>query len=81
MVLPITDEMRAAIQAQPGLPLQFADEQTQQSFILVDLEEYRRLLADRLREDLQVAFDQAERGEIAPWNVDEFLRKAHRSTP
>ncbi len=79
MILPMPDEMRDALKAHPGSPLQIADEQSQQTFVLVNLDDYRRLIENRLCNDLQVGFDQADRGEVAPWNVDEFLQKAHRS--
>ena len=33
---------------------------------------------DELRRDLQPAFDQADRGELEDWSVDEFLASMHR---
>lgn|GEM_PF-5260654 len=30
-----------------------------------------------LRKDLTPAFEQADRGDLAEWNVDEFLRRMH----
>jgi hypothetical protein len=77
MTLPLTDEMRAAIRQQADGPICLEDAQTRDTFVLVELDEYRRLVDERLRRDLQVGFSQADRGEVAPWNVDEFLAKAH----
>lgn len=77
MTLPLTDEMRAAIRQQTDGLVCLEDAQTRQTFVLVELDEYRRLVDERLRRDLQVGFAQAERGEVAPWNVEEFLAKAH----
>ncbi len=31
-----------------------------------------------LREQLQIGFDEADRGELAVWNLEEFLAKMHR---
>lgn len=32
---------------------------------------------DQLRKELQPAFDAADRGELAEWNVEEFLARMH----
>ena len=33
---------------------------------------------DELRRQLQIGFDQADRGELEEWDVDEFLDRMHR---
>lgn len=33
---------------------------------------------DELRRDLQPAFDQADRGDLQEWDVEEFLARMHR---
>jgi hypothetical protein len=76
MVLPLTDDQRAAIRQQAGVPLCLADEETQQTFVLVEISEYRKLVEQQLRRELQLSFEQAEHGDVALWNVDEFLAKA-----
>jgi hypothetical protein len=76
MTLPITDEMRAAIDQHAGDLICLQDQQSHRTFVLLDLDEYRRLVDQRLRRELDVGFAQAERGDVAPWNVEEFLKKA-----
>ncbi len=33
---------------------------------------------EELRQELQPAFDQADRGELSEWNVNEFLDRMHQ---
>jgi len=69
----LTDEQRQAIQSQPGEFLRVEDDQTHKVYLII--EESR---AAQLYEQLQVGFDEAERGDVAEWDLAEFLAKMHR---
>ena len=72
----LTAEQQQALDAHGGLV-------QGQSFVLmrtdVVLSYFGYDSQDELRRDLQPAFDQADRGELQPWAVDEFLARMHRT--
>ncbi|NOY41034.1 MAG: hypothetical protein GXP26_04240 [Planctomycetes bacterium] len=74
----LTDEMRQALVAQPEGPIPVKDDRTQQVYVLMPREQYAHLHEDYVRRELQVAFDQADRGELSNLNMDEILAEAHR---
>ena len=74
----ITDEMRDALSEHPDEPLRLEDEQTQKVYVLIDQEEARRLFDAWLHREVQVGLEQADRGELRPWDIDETLADAHR---
>lgn len=74
----LTDEMRAALKAQPGEPVEVEDDQTHKVYILIEQPQARRLLGDVLGRELQIGFDQADRGESEPWDIQATLTEANR---
>jgi len=66
----ITAEMRTALQAQPGRPVEVEDEQTRKVYLLVDAESGRALAEQWIRDQLQVGLDAAARGEIVTFDPD-----------
>jgi hypothetical protein len=60
----ITPEMRTALANQPGQPVEVEDDENQRVYLLVDAERGRALTELWIREQLQLGFDAAERGEI-----------------
>ena len=75
----LTDEMREALEKQqPGCPVAVQDDRTQKFYILLSQDEYRRLLDDELRRELQIGFDQSDRGEAETWDIEATLAEAHR---
>ena len=74
----LTDEMRAALREHPEELIKVEDDQTHKVYVLIEEPEVRRLLGDFLRRELQVGFDQADRGESRPWDIQETLAEAHR---
>lgn len=74
----LTDEMRAALEERHGGLVEVEDDQTHKIYILIEQPKARRLLGDSLRRELQVGFDQADRGESEPWDIQETLDEAHR---
>jgi hypothetical protein len=77
MVTKLSAEQRAALQA-GGCPLIVEDDQTRQVYVLMPQDDYRRLLDEELRGELQIAFDQAAAADEQEWNLDTFLAKARR---
>ena len=74
----LTDEMRQALSEQPDRPLKVEDEQTQKVYVLVSQEDFRQMVDEELRRQLQIGFDQADADDVAEWDVEEILAEAHR---
>jgi hypothetical protein len=74
----LTDEMRHALAAHPGGPIPVCDDQSQQVYVLVPRDEYARLQVDFIRRELQVAFDQADRGEWEDLDIEAIILEARR---
>lgn len=74
----LTDEMRRALAAYPSGPIPIEDDQTQSFYVLLTKEDYCRLQDDYYRRELQVAFDQVDRGEVSDLDMDALLAEAHR---
>lgn len=54
------------------------DDQTHKVYLIIEESKAAELHEQWLRQELQKGFDAAERGEVAQWNLDEFLASAHR---
>jgi hypothetical protein len=78
MIPKLSEEQRQAIESKPGEPIEIVDDHTQGVYILVAREDFRKPIEDRLRRELQIAFDQVENGDVADWDVEEMLQEAHR---
>ena len=74
----LTDEMRQALAAQLGGPIPVCDDQSQQFYVLVPQSQYAQLHNDYVRRELQVAFDQADRGEWIDLDVESIISEANR---
>jgi hypothetical protein len=74
----ITNEMRHALRQRPGEPLAVEDDQTQKVYFLVDRDQARSFFDDWLRRELQIGFDQSDRGESELWDIQKTLAEAHR---
>ena len=80
----LTDEMRDALAAHPGSPIPVCDDQSQQVYVLVPRDAYARLQDDHVRRELQIAFDQADRGEWEDLDIEAIIaeaREAHGGNP
>jgi hypothetical protein len=69
----LTDEMRRALAAQPTGPIPIEDDQTQNFYVLLTKDDYCRLQDDYLRRELQIAFDQVDRGEVSDLDMKALL--------
>jgi hypothetical protein len=76
--LKLTDEMRQALASRPTGPIPIEDDQTQNQYVLLRKDDYFRLHDDYVRRELQVAFDQVDRGEVSDLDMDALLTEAHR---
>jgi hypothetical protein len=76
--LKLTEEMRQALAVRPTGPIPIEDEKTQNQYVLLTKDDYFRLHDDYLRRELQVAFDQVDRGEVSDLDMDALLAEAHR---
>jgi hypothetical protein len=74
----LTDEMRQALAAHPSGPIPIEDDQTQSFYVLLTKDDYCRLQDDYYRRELQVAFDQVDRGEVSDLHMSAILAEAHR---
>lgn len=74
----LSDEQRQALNQQPRGPVDVEDDQTQQIYVLVAKEDFRQLVDVELRRELQVGFDQADRGELAEWDPEDIRREGRR---
>ena len=76
--LKLTDEMRQALASRPAGPIPVQDDQTQNQYVLLPKDDYFRLYDDDIRHELQVAFDEVDRGEVADLDMAANLTEAHR---
>jgi hypothetical protein len=78
MSLQLTEEMRHALQAHPGQPVEVHDSQTQQVYVLVARDSFREMARDELLRDLQIGFDQAAAGRWVDWNPEAIKAEGRR---
>jgi len=76
--LKLTDEMRQALATRPTGPIPIEDDQTRSQYVLLTKEDYFRLHDDYIRRELQIAFDQVDRGQVSDLDMDALLAEAHR---
>jgi hypothetical protein len=76
--LKVTDEMRQALASRPSGPIPVEDDQTRTQYVLLTKDDYLRLHDHYIRRELQIAFDQVDRGEVSDLDMDALLAEAHR---
>ena len=54
------------------------DDQTKGRYVLLTQDDYFRLHNEYIRRELQVAFDQADRGDASELDMNALLAEAHR---
>ena len=74
-----TDELQRALEQEQGAPVYLVGLDGEATHIVLPIAEAKQMFDDSLRRELQVGFDQADRGELVEWNVDEFLERAHKT--
>lgn len=76
--LKLTDEMRQALAIRPAGPIPIEDDQTRNQYVLLTKDDYFRMHEDYLRRELQIAFDQVNRGEVSDFDMDALIAEARR---
>ncbi len=74
----LTDEQRQAIGDHPGDFTRVEDDQTHKVYFLIEESRAKELYDRWLHEQLQVGFDEADRGQLAEWDLEAFLANMHR---
>ncbi|HUT09632.1 MAG TPA: hypothetical protein VMY42_03985 [Thermoguttaceae bacterium] len=73
----LTDEQRQAVRFQPGGFTRVEDDQTEKVYFLIEESRAKELYDQWLRQQLQVGFAEADRGQLAEWDLEMFLAKMH----
>lgn len=74
----LTEEQRRAVLSQPGDFARVEDDETHKVYLIIEESRAAELYDRWLREQLQIGFDEADRGEMAEWDLNQFLAKMHR---
>lgn len=74
----LTPEMRSALGQSPGQPVLVVDDVSHRTYVLVDAERGRELVEQWIRQQLQVGFDAADRGEVLPLDADDVKRAGRK---
>jgi hypothetical protein len=78
MSFELTPDQRAAVLANPGLPLHIHDLESQKVFLLIEQGAEPHLDAEFIHEGLRLAREEVSRGELGKRNIDEILIEARR---
>ena len=71
-------ELPLALEQHAQAPVYVVDAGGKTTHVVLPVEDARQLLDEWLRRELQIGFDQADRGESRPWDVEATLAEAHR---
>lgn len=74
----LSEEQREAIRTSHGRPVEVEDDRTHSLYVLVARDDFQRMVEERLRRELQIAFDQADVGDVDEWDVEEMLDAARQ---
>jgi hypothetical protein len=75
MIAKLTDEMRAAVAAQPGRPVEIEDEATQRVYLLIDRNDAKQILDRWILDELDLAEADIAAGRVSDWNRDAMIQK------
>ena len=78
MTIDLTPEQRKAALANAGMPLHIHDAESQKVFLLIEQGIEPTLDKEYIRQGLQVAREQIERGEIADGKIETVIAEAKR---
>ncbi|NQU19969.1 MAG: hypothetical protein HQ567_01700 [Candidatus Nealsonbacteria bacterium] len=73
----LTDEQRQAVSGHPGGFTRVEDDQTQKVYFIIEESRATELYQRWVHEQLQVGFDEADRGQLGEWDLEAFLAKMH----
>lgn len=72
----LTPEMREALAAHQGQPIEIQDDQTQRVYILVARDQAREQLDQWVMRQLLAAESDISEGRVVPWNKEQVLAQA-----
>lgn len=78
--LNLTPEMRQALIASGGAPIQVEDPETSQIYLLFEQPVKAELDEDYIRAALQVAVDELRNGQEEDWEIESLLAEAERES-
>jgi hypothetical protein len=73
-----TDEQQQVLQCDAETPVVFVDSEGNATHVVLPIEDARRMLDDRLRRELQIGFDQIDRGEWVVWDPEKIKAEGRR---
>ena len=76
-ITPTDDQFRVLDQEQ-GAPVFLVRPSGETTHVAIPIDEARRMLDDYLRRELKVGFEQADAGQLEPWDIEATLQEAHR---
>jgi Tol biopolymer transport system component len=71
-------ELQQALDRDKQSPVYIVDADGNTTHVVLPVADDRELLDQWLRRELQIGFEQADRGESQPWDVESTLAEAHR---
>jgi hypothetical protein len=74
----ITPEMRAALAASGGAPIQVQDPETLQVYVVSQQPVEISLDDEYIQRAIEEGIADIEAGRVAPWDLEAFLAEAHR---
>jgi hypothetical protein len=74
----LTPEMRQALDASGGLPIQIQDPETHKVYLVAERPPLHSLDEEYIRAGLQVALEQFARGEHDDWDIEAVIVEAER---
>lgn len=76
----LTDEMRTALHAQDGAPVEIQDEETQKRYLLIERDIGPRLIEAWFKAFVQQGLDDAAAGRVSAWDINEMRRICRQRT-
>jgi hypothetical protein len=73
-----TDEQHRVLQTERESPVVIVDSQGKATHVVLPIEDARRMLDSRLAQELQIGFDQADRGEWVEWDPERIKAEGRR---
>lgn len=70
--------LEKTLEQEQHMPVFLVDVQGNRTHVVFPIDDAKRMFGGYLQRELQIAFDQADRGESEPWDVEATLTEAHR---
>lgn len=77
MTLKLTTEQLQALEGQSA-PVYVDSQGEEPRYVILPQDEYRRLLGEELRREIQRGIDDADRGACEEWDVEAIIAEANR---